>query len=333
MAAALDFVAQRAFGLDMLAVGFALGEAAAVEVHIHLHDLLGGELVTTVLAQQAHRVGAALAAVPHQLHVAFALVLKRLQLLRGRAALAGQAEMGAVRRVGDQRHDVVQERAARLDLAVDVQQVLVVDAGDHHRVDLRQDAGVAQHFQAQHLAFVQDARRFDPGPALVVVEDPRVDVLTDFRIDHVDGDRDVVDVQALQAVDIVRQRQTVGREAQLDVGGELGELFESLDRLLGAGREAVAWAGDADHGKLRDLGGDREDFADGLFGGQLLADDAGTAFVGAVILAVTVVALDVAGRSHRDMHAGVVVVSLFTVAGMVLDLLPHFGGHVRRAIG
>jgi len=73
---------------------------------------------------------------------------------------------------------------------------------------------------------------------------------------------------------------------------------------------------------------DREDLADGLFGGQLLADDAETAFVGAVILAVTVVALNVAGRSHRNMHAGVIVVSLFTVAGMVLDLLPD----LRRKI-
>ena len=133
--------------------------AIEVVVDLHLHDFVGGELGAAVLAQQAHRVGAALPAMPHHVHLAFAAVLQRLQLLRGRAALAGEAEHRAVLGRGDQRHDVVQEGAARFDGPVDLDEMLVVDAGDHHRVDLAQNAALGEHFQAAQLVVGEDLAR------------------------------------------------------------------------------------------------------------------------------------------------------------------------------
>ena len=66
----------------------------------------------------------------------------------------------------------------------------------------------------------------------------------------------------------------------------------------------------------------------------VLAHDAGTAFVGAIIFAVAVVALDVARRRDRHMHAReIMMVGFFGIAGMVLHLVPDFGGHVVRAVG
>jgi hypothetical protein len=137
-----------ALGLHLLLVGAALVEV----VHdVHLLDLVERELVAAVFAQQAHRVGAALAAVAHQVGAAHAGVLHGLQLLRAGAALAGQAEHRAVLGLADQRHDVVQEGAALLDLAVHLDQVLVVDAGDQHRVDLGEHTARGEHLQALHL--------------------------------------------------------------------------------------------------------------------------------------------------------------------------------------
>ena len=91
-------------------------------------------------------------------------------------------------------------------------------AGDHHRVDLAQDAALGQHLQALQLPVGEDLGRFHAGVALVLPEHPRIDLGAHFRVDHVDGDGDVVDVEAGDGVDVVGQRQAVGRQAQLDVG-------------------------------------------------------------------------------------------------------------------
>ena len=99
----------------------------------------------------------------------------------------------------------------------------------------------------------------------------------------------------------------------------------------------VAGAGDAEHRELRHLVGDRDHLAPGLVGRQLLRHDARPALVGAVVFAIAVVALDVAGGRDRDMHAGEIVMRLFGIAGMVLDPLPdglvHVVGLGRRAAG
>ena len=81
------------------------------------------------------------------------------------------------------------------------------------------------------------------------------------------------------------------------------------------------------------VAGDRDDLPRRLLRRQLLADHAGARFVGAVVLAIAVVALDVAGRRDRDMHAGEVVMRLLAVAGMVLHLLPDLRRQVALARG
>ena len=59
--------------------------------------------------------------------------------------------------LGDQRHDVVQEGALGLDDLRHFLEMLVIDAGDQHRVDLDQDAARDQHLQALLLLLDQDA--------------------------------------------------------------------------------------------------------------------------------------------------------------------------------
>src|ERR1039458_5747108 len=57
-----------------------------VVVDFHCHDLVSGELGAAVLAQQSDRIGAALTAMTHHVHLAFAAVLQRLELLRALTA-------------------------------------------------------------------------------------------------------------------------------------------------------------------------------------------------------------------------------------------------------
>jgi hypothetical protein len=180
------------------------------------------------------------------------------------------------------------------------------------------------------LVLVQDPGGLVAGHAAVVPEDPGVDLLAHGRVHHVDGDGDVVDVVLADLVDVIGQSQAVGGQTELDVRGLFLQAAEGLEGLGRVG-ERVARSGDAQHRHLRDLAGHGQHLLDGLVGRELLRDHARARLVGAVVLAVAVVALDVAGRGHGHVHAGVVVVGFLGVAGVVLDLLPDLGGHVIGA--
>lgn len=63
--------------------------------------------------------------------------------------------------------------------------------------------------------------------------------------------------------------------------------------------------------------------------GEQFGHHAGGGFVGTVVLAVAIVALDVAGRGDRNVHPRVMVVRLFGVARVVM----HLGADVFRQGG
>ena len=65
---------------------------------------------------------------------------------------------------------------------------------------------------------------------------------------------------------------------------------------------------------------------------QQLGNDARAGFVRAVVLAVAVIALDVAGRGDGHVHAGEVVVHFFRVAGVILDLGANVVGQVGEGV-
>lgn len=110
---------------DHLSIGLAL----AGVVGVLAGNPVEREFLATIPAEQADGIGPALPAVAHQLGAAVETILKRLQLCCIWTALPSQAVVRTVRRVGNQRHDVMQERATLLDQFVHVDQMLVVDAG------------------------------------------------------------------------------------------------------------------------------------------------------------------------------------------------------------
>ena len=135
---------------------FAIGVTLGRIVNHRFRQLVEREFLTAIFTQKAHSISATLAAVAHEIGAAFQSVLKRFQLHWLGATLAGEAKMRAMFGSRNQRHDVVQERAARLHPLVHFEQMLIIDAGNHHRIDFGENAACSEHFEAEHLALVQD---------------------------------------------------------------------------------------------------------------------------------------------------------------------------------
>src|SRR6266536_1233853 len=321
----------RNLGLPLHFYLFLVGLARSeVVIDVHLHDLVGGELGAAIFAEQTHGIGATLAAVAHHVHLAFAAVLQRFQLLRRRTTLSRQPEDGAVLRRGDQRHDVVQKCAARLYRPVHFHQVLIVHTGNHDRIHFAQDSSGRQHLKSLQLPFGEYPCAFHAGVPLVFVEHPRIDLGADLRVNHVDSDGYVIDFEALDGFDVIGKHEPVGGEAELDIGRGLRNQLECLEGLLRIG-QGIAGPGDAEHRHLRDGGSNGKNFLCCLFRSEFFADHAGARLIGAVVLAVAVVALNVAGRRHGNVHARVMMVRFLAVAGMILDLLPDLRRQVALA--
>jgi hypothetical protein len=93
-------------------------------------------------------------------------------------------------------------------------------------------------------------RRLDAEDALVLPEDPRVDLGADFRIDAVDGDRHVVDVVlAIRSTYIGSARPLVDTHSLMS--GAFAPELRKVSKVFGPGWPGVAGSGDAEHRHLR----------------------------------------------------------------------------------
>ena len=77
------------------------------DIDLHRHHVGQRELGRAVFAQTADGIGATLMTMAHDLQFTPACRLRRGELVWRRRTLAGEAEVGAMRGIGDQRHDVV----------------------------------------------------------------------------------------------------------------------------------------------------------------------------------------------------------------------------------
>ena len=98
-------------------------------------------------------------------------------------------------------------------------------------------------------------------------------------------------------------------------------------------RQRIAGTGNAEHGHLRNVRGNGEHFFSCLLRRQPFTHNSRPRFIRAIVLAVAVVALNVAGWRHGHMHARIVVVRFFAVAGMVLHLLPYLRRQIALSRG
>jgi hypothetical protein len=199
------------------------------------------------------------------------------------------------------------------------------------RARLHEDVALDEHLQPELLPLDQDGRSVPAADPLVLPVDPRVDPRSDVGIDAVDSDGDVLDVVFCQLVHAVGQGQAVRRDAQLDVGRLLRQHAKGGEGPFRVGQR-IARTGDAQDGHLRDVGRDRPGLFHGLLRRQDLRDDPGPRLVGAVVFAVAVVTLNVAGGGDGDVHAGEVMVGLLGIAGVIEHPVADRFGEVTELV-
>jgi len=165
------------------------------------------ELLLNVASELPDGVGPALPAVPHLLHDLGELVLDLL--------LLGRRRGGEVREpiLGDQRHHVLDVDPKLLDGLCDLHHVIVVYGGDEDGVHLDDHLPLRRFLKAPKLMVEEDLGGLKPRVLLPLVGDVLVDLLSDIRVDCVQGDGDVADAEAVKPVDLIGQKETVGADA------------------------------------------------------------------------------------------------------------------------
>lgn len=88
--------------------------------------------------------------------------------------------------------------------------------------------------------------------------------------------------------------------------------------------QGMAGAGDTEHSQLWNSGGYREQLSRRLLRSELVTTNIRTRFIGAVVLTIAVVALNIASRRDRDMDASVMMMNFFAIAGMSPNFVPDF---------
>ncbi len=169
-----------------------------------------GELLAAIFAQHADGVGTALMAVGHLRHHLPALAADRGEHPGVRLRLAVETKNRAVLRSGNQRHNIVNKRAAFPQTTADLGHAAVVDPRDQHRVYLDQHSRGGQPADSFKLAGNQDLPGFPAAVAFAVEPQPGIDLPGDIGIQGIDGHRDVIHADLQQAIDRVGQHQPVG---------------------------------------------------------------------------------------------------------------------------
>ena len=94
------------------------------------------------------------------------------------------------------------------------------------------------------LAVRKQLGRFHTSVPFMLPKHPGIDLCTDLGVNHIDGDRNVINIEAGNGVDVIRQRQSIRGKAQLDIRRRLRDQLKGLERLLRIGKR-IAGARDA----------------------------------------------------------------------------------------
>jgi hypothetical protein len=201
--------------------------------------------------------------------------------------------------------------------------MVFIDPRDVDGIDLYKHLPFDSHLDTLELLGEKDPRTFKAGVAFALVIDMLVDLGTDLGIDCIEGDRDISDIIVLQDVNLVRKEETVGADTLDDIRVLLMEALQGLERLLVC--EWVARPGNADDLDVVEFLHDFLDKVHGLIRVEYLGSNTGTTLIHAIIIPDTVIALDIAFGSNRNMAPAKTVTRLLGITGVLLDF-----AHLRR---
>jgi hypothetical protein len=240
------------------------------------------------------------------------LLAQQLHLLRSQVAevLEGGARNPA------QRHEVEDVRTLGLHGGGDIQDMVLVDAGEGDGVDLQDEPLPFEGADGRQLLLHHHLPRVQAPVHMFAVAHPGIDAGRHGRVHGIDRDRDMAGAERGQVRGVRGEVQAVAGHAQEHFGVGFAHPAQGLQGLFRLGK-GIARPGDADHGDAGVPEHDLVQIAHSLGRGQDRAGHAGAGFVETVELAVAEVALDVALGSHRQvdpaeqMPGGVVETGMF----------------------
>lgn len=176
--------------------------------------------------------------------------------------------------------------------------------GTTDRVYLDGDAPRLQSFNGADLPIEQQFRAPYAPVYDFSVPDPTVDLLPDPRIDGIDGYGDMGNADFGDLVEVVCHSEPVGRKTQKHLRKLFSYEAQRLHRLPGVGKR-VSGAGDSGDRDFRFVFEDFFHIPASLRRGKNGAGHARPALIDTVVLAVAVVAPDIAMNRNRQMNAAV----------------------------
>ena len=136
--------------------------------------------------------------------------------------------------------------------------------------------------------------------------------------------KDMADVMLAQFVDMIRQGQAVGGQAQEHAGQRLAQRGEGVQRARGVSQR-IAGASYADDAQMRHVGHCAQGRVNGLFRRKQPRRDSGAGLVDAGIFAVAKTALHVAPCRHGQMNTAERPVRLRAETGMPRTVRLQYG--------
>ena len=118
----------------------------------------------------------------------------------------------------NQRHDVRHASAEVAGNFHDFRNMFIIDPGNHHDVDLDQNAASSESPDPRQLIFQQDANTGLAGHSLSLPVDMAVYFFADGQVNRIQSDRHMPYSQFHQFFGILRQHQPIGGQAQNQIG-------------------------------------------------------------------------------------------------------------------
>jgi len=279
--------------------------------HCHIGPLLGrqgrqlgagGEtaahLLGPVLVEQPHGIGPAPGAVTHLGQELLRLAAHRPNFLLGR--LTDRAEGSA--HIGEHGHAVEEIRPQLLHGLGNLEDMLIVDPRDQDGIDLHRNPMRLQVLDCRQLPGKKQFRRLATVIGNLAIPHPTVNFCPHLRINGIDGDGHMGDIELGQFRDIGADTQTVAGQTEDHLRILCIDQPHGFHGRLRIGK-GVAGSGNAGHGDARLLFQNLAHVNQGLLRAQDRAGHPGPRLVDAVVFAVAVIALDIAVRGHRQMDA------------------------------
>ena len=244
----------------------------------------------------------------HHLHVDLALVHQSLSFKRGGGTVVG--ELGPFHR--NQWQDVDDVDSQILDVLDQFRDVMVVDTGNHDDVNLDDHSEFGALAYAFELSVYEDGGGFDTGEFLPIYYNRIIYLGTDVRVTGIHGNGDEPYAKIMELLCGTREGQTIGGDAECQVREFPVEHLQCFEcRLVG---KWVTGAGYTYDLEFRNAFLDVADLLDRFQWSQDLAGDTWARFIAAIELTIAVVALDVAVRCYREVHASEFVMRFLVVA-------------------